>query len=260
VIDNPQSNAPRPTPVEPAAPPPAQTLRLPAYKPVVTYVIIGVTVFVYLLQIATKYFLGVDLPGALGVKSNELIIAGQLWRLFTPMLLHDDSNFMHIAFNMYFLYIVGSRVERISGHGRFLVLYILSGFAGDVLSFLLSPYPAWGASGALFGLLGTEAVMALQNRSLLVDNGRALLNSALTVAAINIVIGFAIGADNWGHLGGFLGGAMFSWFAGAKFSIQGLHPQLQLVDERGGREILNASVLTFAAFSVLAAVKIFGIL
>ena len=61
----------------------------------------AITIAVYLLQIATEYLLGTDLPAALGMKVNELIIQGQVWRLFTPMFLH--ASILHIGFNMYAL-------------------------------------------------------------------------------------------------------------------------------------------------------------
>jgi len=233
-------------------------ISLPNYPPTVTFTIIAITVVIFLLQIGTKAWLGTDIPGVIGIKANELIRAGQLWRLFTPMLLHDDTSIMHIGFNMYFLFIVGQQVERITGHGRFVVLYILSGFTGVVASFLFSPYYSWGASGALFGLLGAEAVLAVQNRALFQDGGQRLLKNALTVAGINILIGFMIGADNWGHIGGLVGGAMFSWFAGPKLAITGNYPtQLTFTDQRGVREILNTAALVFIVFGGLIAIGIY---
>ncbi len=234
-------------------PPPARqvTLALPSHQPWVTYTIIGVTVLVYLIQVLTLRTLGVDLPEQWGIKANELIRAGQLWRLFTPMLLHDDMNIAHIGFNMYFLYIVGTRVERMTGHGRYLVLYILSGFAGDALSFLASPYNAWGASGALFGLLGYEAALAILNRSLFKDGGRRMLREALFVAAINILIGYFIGADNWGHVGGLLGGLIFTWFAGPRWQVEGIAPSLHLVDKREPHEVLTGAALVALVFGAL---------
>ena len=254
-------NTPQPVPEKPAEfipPPPPPALHLPNFPPRVTYAIIGVTIVIFLLQMGTKIFLGVDIPAVLGIKDNDWIRQGQLWRLFTPMLLHDDSGLLHIGFNMYFLFIVGRQVERMNGHGRFLVLYILSGFTGVVLSFLFSPYRAWGASGALFGLLGSEAVMAVQNRALFRDGGNALLKNALSVAGINILLGFFIGADNWGHIGGLLGGAMFSWFAGPKLAITGIYPNvLDFTDQRGSREILNAAGLVLLVFGGLTAIGIF---
>ena len=85
----------------------------------------------------------------LGAKVNELILAGQVWRLITPILLH--ASILHIGFNMYALFVIGPQLERFYGHGRFLLLYLIAGFTGNVLSFVLSPNPSLGASTSVLG-------------------------------------------------------------------------------------------------------------
>jgi rhomboid protease GluP len=108
--------------------------------------------------------LGFDVPAALGMKVNELIIHGQIWRLITPVLLH--GSILHLGFNMYALYILGPGLERFYGHWRFLTLYLLAGFAGNVMSFIFSPNPSLGASTAIFGLLGAQGVFLYHNRGI----------------------------------------------------------------------------------------------
>ncbi len=98
----------------------------------------------------------------LGLKVNELIVQGQYWRLLTPMFLHGDI--LHLGFNMYALYIFGPSLERYFGHLRFITLFVLSGFAGNVLSFMFSAAPSLGSSTAIFGLLGAEGVFLYRNR------------------------------------------------------------------------------------------------
>ena len=90
--------------------PPRQVeIAIPSVPPRVTYAIIGVTVFVYLLQMASKFFLnGADLPAYYGMKSNDYILAGQFWRFLTPLLLH--GSIMHIGFNMYALLVIGAGI------------------------------------------------------------------------------------------------------------------------------------------------------
>jgi rhomboid protease GluP len=233
---------------------------IPNFPPVVTYTVIGLTVLVYLAQIGTLYWLEMDIPGALGAKINEAILAGQFWRLFTPMLLHDDRLPIHILSNMYFLAIVGARLEKLAGHGRFLLLYVAAGFAGNVCSFLFSVHPAWGASTALFGLMGAEAVFALQNRSMLADNGKAALQNVLTLAGMNVVIGIMVGADNWGHIGGLLGGLAFAWFGGVKFEVRSeSFASVRVEDMRGWSEQLTGAAVVFITFGALAALKILGL-
>ncbi len=128
-------------------PPPPQPqsvpIPMPASVPRVTYIILGVTVVVYLLQLLSQFLFGSDYPMGLGAKANEYIRAGQLWRFFTPLLLH--GSLLHIGFNMYALNIFGGGLERRYGHGRFLLLYLLGGFAGSVFSFLFSSL--WTGSG-----------------------------------------------------------------------------------------------------------------
>jgi rhomboid protease GluP len=247
-------------PVQPR--PRIEVVETPNYKPVVTYTILGITVFIYLLQIATLYLMGVDFPGALGAKINELIIAGQWWRLFTPMLLHADSLLpIHVGLNMYFLAIVGPRLEKFTGHRSFLMLYIVAGFAGNVFSFLFSANPSWGASTALFGLMGAQLIFALHNRAFLADNGKAALQNTLSLIVVNVIIGFTLaGIDSWGHIGGLAGGVVFAWFGGPKLDLEEIaFPRFRLVDTRSWREQLFGVALVMLIFGGFAALKIAGI-
>ncbi len=243
----PWSEPPRPQPVQAS---------FQRETPTVVYVIMGLTVVVYLLQMLTQSVMGgIDLPAALGMKVNDLIQQGQVWRLFTPMLLH--GSLLHIGFNMYALYALGPGLESYYGHSRFLVLYVLSGFAGNVLSFLFSPANSLGSSTAIFGLLGAQAVFLFQNKALFGARAqRALMNVAM-VAAVNLIIGLtSSGIDNMGHLGGLAGGVLFSWFAGPRLSVQGLAPNYSLVDERQNLHVLWAAVLVGGLFSALALAEI----
>ena len=247
---------------EPATPePPAPRsayVDLPRSAAYVTYTIIAITVLFYLLQQASRLFLqGDDLPAALLLKSNEAIEAGQLWRLLTPALLH--GSLMHIVFNMYALLSFGTSLERHFGHGRFLLLYVLGAFAGNVASFLFSESPSLGASTAIFGLLGAEGVFLLQNRRLFAGQFRSAIGNIIFIAAINLfVIGSLPGIDNWGHIGGLLGGLLFTSLAGPMWEIEGIAPALQLVDERPSHQVLIGAMTVAIVFGALAAWKIMG--
>jgi rhomboid protease GluP len=220
----------------------------------VTYTIIGITVVVYLLQLLSQYIYGYDLVVSLGAKANDAIRAGQLWRFFTPKLLH--GSILHIGFNMYALYIFGIGLERRYGHGRFLLLYILSGFAGSVFSFLFSSAYSIGASGAIFGLIGAEGIFLLKNRKLFGAEAKRALNNVIFIAAINLLFGLQPGIDNWGHVGGLMGGLIFAWFAGPHWEVQGITPNLQVVDLREPREIVVGASLVTIIFCTLAAIGI----
>jgi len=185
---------PAPTIPSPSPTPTARPVRAAyvpnAQTPIVTYTIMGLTVVIYVAQLITPFLFGYDLPAQLGMKENSLIAQGELWRLFTPMLLH--GSILHILFNMYALRSFGPGLEQHYGHGRFLLLYLLAGFAGNVASLALSVNPSLGASTSLFGLFGAEGVFLYQNRELFGERARAALNQIVTLAVINLIIGLSI--------------------------------------------------------------------
>ena len=224
---------------------------MPRSAPYVTYSIIGVTVFFYVLQFLSTYLFGRDLLVLYGARINEAILAGELWRFLTPALLH--GSLPHIAFNMYALLSFGTSLERHFGHGRFFLLYVLGAFTGNVASFLFSPGYSVGASTAIFGLLGAEAVFLIQNRKVFPGQFRSAIGNIIFIAAINLfIIGSLPGIDNWGHIGGLLGGLMFTSFAGPKWDIEGIHPGYHLVDRRPVRSVIVGAATVVLIFGALA--------
>jgi membrane associated rhomboid family serine protease len=166
-------------------------------KPVVTYALIGVTLFVYLLQYLTRGAVtgfGVYVP---------ILTEVQPWRLVTSVFLHAEFP-LHIAFNMLTLYLVGQGLEPILGRVRFLALYLISGFAGSVgVLVLADPRTAViGASGAVFGLFGAYLII-----------GRRLganVTTLVVIVAANLLVGFFFFSNvSWqAHVGGLAGGAL----------------------------------------------------
>ena len=247
---------------QPAAPHPGPiSIRLPSLTPSVVYSILGLTVLVYVIQLATPNYLssGVDLPTFFGAKYNYGIRAGELWRLITPILLHDHNSILHIAFNMYALYALGPGLERRFGHARFLIVYLVAGFTGNVFSFLLSSGLSVGASTSIFGLLAAEGVFLYQNRKMFGNESKKAIGNVVAVAAINLFIGFASNGyiDNWGHIGGLLGGLIFTWFGGPLWRVEGAYPLLRLVDKRAGRDVVIGLAVVMLIFNALAIVGIF---
>lgn len=227
-------------------------------KPIVSYILLGVTVFTFLLQLASTSLLnGTDYPALLGMKINERIIQGELWRLFTPVFLHSTRSILHIAFNMYALYIFGPGLERHFGSLRFLGLYMIGGFCGNVVSFLLSPAPSLGSSTAIFGLLGAQGAFLYQNRELFGQSAQRALINIITIAGINLFIGLSPGIDNWGHIGGLLGGGLFAWFGGPVLRLEGVYPMLRLVDQRETGDVVRVGLTVSVLFAILAGIKIF---
>ena len=242
-----------PTDTPPEPPPPGGVrVAIPVSKPYATYTLIGVTVLVYLLQLLTQNVYGIDLPAQIGIKYGPYIRAGQFWRLLTPLFLH--GSLLHIGFNMYALFSFGRGMESRFGGLRFLALYFLGGFAGNVFSFVLTPEPSLGASTAVFGLLAAESVFLFQNRALLHGQARRAISNLVYMAGINLLIGFSIsGVDNWGHVGGMLGGLLFAWFGAPSWKVEGFYPDLHMVDERKSSGLLAGSLAVLLFFVPLAA-------
>ncbi|MFN2145231.1 MAG: rhomboid family intramembrane serine protease [Anaerolineales bacterium] len=258
-MTNPPENediTPTPEFSEPEIVTPPQPQRVPLKvvfhrsTPYVTYGIIALTVLVYLVQMATQYFLKVDLPALYMIKYNPYIDSGQVWRLITPVLLH--GSIMHIGFNMYAVYILGRGLEDFYGHGRFLLLYLLAGFTGTTMSYLLTANPSLGASTATFGLLLAYGVLGYHNRKVFGENSRRIVNNVIQVGLINIVLGLSPGIDNWGHIGGAIGGALLAWFGGPDldFKLRGM--EVHVEDQRPRIHFLIAFGLVFVIFAALA--------
>ncbi len=225
-------------------------VRVPNRIPYVTYGIMVITIIMFLLQQGSQFLLGGDWPAAWMMKVNMLIISGQYWRLITPVLLH--AGIIHIAFNMYALYAFGRGLENYYGHGRYLLLYLLAGLAGNVASFTFSPNNSLGASTAVFGLIAAEGVFVYQNREFFGSRARGIITNLLVVVGINLVLGMSPGIDNWGHMGGLVGGFAFAWFAGPALGLVGM----SLEDQVGRQRVLVVAMIEFAVLVALAAARI----
>ncbi|GMY39194.1 RHOMBOID-like protein 10, chloroplastic isoform X2 [Fagus crenata] len=180
-----------------------------------TNMLLAVNVLIFIAQTATQ--------GQLllwGAKINSLIDKGQLWRLVTSSFLH--ANIGHLMVNCYSLNSIGPSAENISGPRRFLAVYFASAISSSVMSYWFCKAPAVGASGAIFGLVGAVAVFATRHRQL-VGRGKEDLQQIAQVIVLNMVIGLlSKGIDNWGHFGGFLGGAAASWLLGPVWKYESM--------------------------------------
>lgn len=186
----------------------------------VTKVLIGINVALFLAELLF------GAVGAMGGGSTGMLVdmgalvpayvaeKHEYWRLFTAMWLH--GGLLHVAFNMYALYIGGSYLEMIAGKGKYLAIYLVAGVAGNVAVYLLAaPISVTiGASTAIFGIFGALFAYSLHHRDSAV--GRAL-SSMGTVILINLVITFVVPGISWqGHVGGLIGGVLaveaLTWF------------------------------------------------
>lgn len=232
-------------------------VRGPQTKPWAAYSILGITVLVCILQLLTAdprlMIANVrcgDLAACLGMKINPLILGGQLWRFITPIFLH--GSLLHIGFNMYALYVLGPELERHFGHIPFVFLYLVSGFAGIVLSFLLTANASLGASTAIFGLMGAQGVFVYRNRKLFGRRAQTMLRSIMQIAAINLLIGLTPGIDNWGHLGGLAGGVLFAWIAAPIYTLEDDGYEFRLVNRTKAERVWLATAAVALVFGALA--------
>ena len=178
-------------------------------RPIVTYTIMGITGFVFLLQLIPQF--GSTLTNLLAMYAPALYpdLTGvfQPWRLFTVLLVHDAGGFWHVGLNMLALWLLGRSLEPLLGPWRFLALYLISGLGGSVAVVLLGfGTPVVGASGAIYGLFGALLVI-----------GRhigANITGIAIILGINLVLTFVpllfgTGRVSWqGHLGGLIVGAL----------------------------------------------------
>jgi membrane associated rhomboid family serine protease len=169
----------------------------------VTKTLIGLNVLVYLITITQGA--GINTPGGSlfdkWILYGPSVANGDWWRLITCAFLH--ASLLHIAFNMYFLWFVGSAVEQVLGRGRFLLVYVVSGLAGSAGALVINPrMPTVGASGAIFGILGAALVLERQRNYV-------LGGQALGLIVINLILGFVISNISiGGHVGGLIGGVL----------------------------------------------------
>ena len=146
---------------------PAQTRRvaLEIEKPVVTYVLMGVIALFFIAQTLCTQFLGFDLPAALLSKIRSEILAGQLWRLITPILLH--GSILHVGLNLYALWILGRQLEGIYGHWRFLILFLVAGFGGTCFPLCSHPMFRWVHRRGFLGCSRRSSCLSCKTNSFL---------------------------------------------------------------------------------------------
>jgi membrane associated rhomboid family serine protease len=155
----------------------------------------------------------------MGWKISDRILRGeQLYRTITPIFLH--GGLLHLGMNMISLRRIGNDVERLFGPGRYLATYLAAGLCGNLLSALQSPNPSLGASGSVFGIAGAYFVFLNRNDWILGDAGQALTNSIGQTMLSNALLGFFVPQiDQWGHLGGALGGGAIAYAFGPRLYL-----------------------------------------
>lgn len=224
---------------------------------VVSNVVLFVVAFVYGFRLtdgfglSATYYAPVQMVFYTGMKVNSEIAAGEWWRLPASMWVHLDI--LHLVFNVYGLCVLGPILEKFYGARRFFFLYLASGIAAAAASYLFNDMDAGGASGAIYGLVGTLGVFALKHRQNLPDRvTRAFTTGMLPWVALSIGIGFldALPFDNAAHLGGLFAGAGIAALLGSR-----LHPRTRRIGSIGLWFTTAVGVAILAATTWLWAVE-----
>jgi len=246
------ASQPSQPPLSPPAAPVIQ-IQLPQRKPIIAYTLLTVTICVFALQLVSEALTGYDYPALLGLKVNSYIQMGEYWRLITPVVLH--GSIVHLGFNMYALFVLGRGLERHYGHLRFAMLYFVTAFGGNVFSYLFSPKASLGASTAIFGLIAAQGIFIYANRFLFGSQARAMLTNVIGIVIINLFLGLSPGIDNWGHLGGLIGGLGFAWFAGTQYEVIQTQSGYLMQDMRRNARAWLVTIAEAATFAVAALLR-----
>jgi len=182
----------------------------------ITKIFILINVIIFILGLVLKEIAGGrDILFEYGAQQNLLVTHNyQLWRLITSMFLHAD--FLHLISNAYFLFVCGEIVEKFLGRTKFVIIYLVTGLAGNLLSLILLDQGTYslGASGACLGLGGVILYLILNKKSEFRKHFRNMTSFAFIIL-FNVFYGFLLpgsNINNWAHLGGFIAGILMALF------------------------------------------------
>ena len=178
--------------------------------PIITYILIAINIVIYIFGV---FFTNYDVFLNVFSIHGPSIRAGQYYRLLTGIFIHNGI--FHILFNCYALYILGSQIESFFGKVKFTIIYLFSGLIGALFSMTFGGnYASVGASGAIFGLMGSLLYFGYYYRVYL---GNVVKSQIIPLIVANLVIGFiSPGIDNYAHIGGLLGGILITIALGVK--------------------------------------------
>lgn len=178
--------------------------------PIVTYLLIALNVILYVVPVLTNSY---DTIINNFCVYGPLIKAGQYYRIITGAFLH--GGILHLAFNCYALYVIGSQLESYLGKVRYLIVYLFSAVTASLFSMIFSSNPSIGASGAIFGLMGALVYFGYHYRVYL---GNVLKSQIIPLILFNLLIGaLSTGIDNFAHIGGLIGGLLITSALGIKY-------------------------------------------
>ena len=186
------------------------------FKKKVPYVTLGIILINFVMFLLT-YIFGKGSEDAytlvqFGALYKPLVLNGDFYRLITCAFLH--IGFVHLLVNSYSLYIIGSQLESFLGRVRFLFVYLISAICGSLMSIAFGSNVSAGASGAIFGLLGSLLYFGYNYRVFL---GNVMKSQIIPLIILNLGLGFMFkGVDNAAHVGGLVGGILATTAVGLR--------------------------------------------
>lgn len=183
-------------------------------KIVVTNVLIAINVIAFFVSfILTQGNFTVGNMLELGAMNYYYVRQGEIYRLITAGFLH--GGLMHLLFNMYSLYVIGTQIENFIGKKKYLIIYFFSMICASLMSAALATNTvSVGASGAIFGLLGSLVYFGFYYRLYL---GSVLKNQIIPLIVLNLALGFMMsGIDNAAHIGGLIAGLFIAMGLGVQ--------------------------------------------
>ncbi len=255
----PLNETPSAPPIDTAPP----RLSLPVTRPLVTYALLAAILVIFgasLLIEQSATSLTTDPILAFGVIDyNRILRFGEWYRLLTAIFIHLSPT--HIFFNAYALWLFGRTVEGVFGHIRFAVIYFVGGLSGSLASFIIGREDSAGASGAIFAIIAAEMVFLYWHRELLGERAGRALRELLILGGVNLGLGIlsnlapgAVAIDNWGHIGGFVGGLITASLIAPRFAVVVEAGIPHVVDERPFTERWPLAVVCGGALMVNALV------
>lgn len=183
-----------------------------ARPPIITFALMCVNIIIWMILELSGGSMDVDVLLRFGaMQGTKIVKEGEYYRLFSAMFLH--IGFLHVIYNMFSLYIFGTRLEVYLKRWQFLLIYLGSGLIGSLMSLGVNLLMGGntvgaGASGAIYGIMGSVLVVSKVSRKHLDGVNSYMIGLIFLMGLVYSVAN--PGIDSAAHLGGFLGGMLLS--------------------------------------------------
>ncbi|KAL0332494.1 UNVERIFIED_CONTAM: RHOMBOID-like protein 9, chloroplastic [Sesamum calycinum] len=190
-------------------------------------VLASINIAVFLFEIATPVknsdFGLFSLPMVYGAKINNLILTGEWWRLVTPMFLH--SGIFHIALGSWVLFSFGHEVSQKYGSFTFLLIYVLGGISGNLISFLHTSEPTVGGTGPVFAIIGAWLIYQVQNKCHSNECFSKNFHNAIIATALSFVLSNFGPIDDWAHFAAACTGIAYGFVTCPSLQVKDVSPE-----------------------------------